>query len=78
MKESTIITKFNTCDSERLQNNRMIQSLVQDMQDLQQTFAGFINVIRRLPGYDEVIKQLTDERAEEVEKKDETGLNLDE
>ena len=57
---------------------RMVQSLVQDMQDFQQTFAGFISVIRRLPGYDDVIKQMTEERAAEEKKKDDTGLNLDE
>lgn len=78
MKESTIIAKFNEAEQQRLQNNRMVQSLVQDLQDLQQTFAGFISVIRRLPGYDDVIKQMTDERAaEEANKKDETGLNLE-
>lgn len=76
MKESTIIAKFNEAEQQRLQNNRMIQSLVQDFQNFQQTFAGFISVIRRLPGYDEVIKQMTEERAAE-EKKNETGLNLD-
>jgi len=76
MKESTIISKFNVCENERLQNNRMIQTLVHDLQEFQQTFAGFISVIRRLPGYDEVIKQMTEERAAE-EKKNETGLNLD-
>ena len=78
MKESTIIAKFKEAEQQRLQNNRMVQSIVQDMQDLQQTFAGFIAVIRRLPGYDDVIKQMTDERAaEEENKKDDTGLNLD-
>jgi DNA-binding ferritin-like protein len=78
MKESTIIAKFKEAEQQRLQNNRMVQSLVQDMQDFQKTFAGFISVIRRLPGYDDVIKQMTDERAAEAEKKDDTGLNLDE
>ena len=78
MKESTIIAKFNEGEQQRLQNNRMIQSLVQDLQDLQQTFAGFISVVRRLPGYDDVIKQMTEERAAEDEnKQDKTGLNLD-
>lgn len=77
MKESTIISKFSVAENERLQNNRMIQTLVRDFQEFQQTFAGFISVIRRLPGYDEVIKQMTEERAAE-EKKNETGLNLDE
>jgi hypothetical protein len=78
MKESTIISKFKEAEGQRLQNNRMVQSLVQDLQDLQQTFAGFIAVIRRLPGYDDVIKQMTEERAaEEANKKDETGLNLE-
>ena len=78
MKESTIIAKFKEAEAQRLQNNRMVQSLVQDMQDLQQTFAGFISVIRRLPGYDDVIKQMTEEREAEVEEKDDTGLNLEE
>ena len=77
MKESTIISKFSVAENERLQNNRMIQTLVHDFQEFQQTFAGFISVIRRLPGYDDVIKQMTEERAAE-EKKNETGLNLDE
>ena len=76
MKESTLISKFKEAEDQRLQNNRMIQSLVQDLQDLQQTFAGFISVIRRLPGYDDVIAEMTKERAEQ-EKKNETGLNLD-
>ena len=77
MKESTIISKFSVAENERLQNNRMIQTLVRDFQEFQQTFAGFISVIRRLPGYDDVIKQMTEERAAE-EKKNESGLNLDE
>jgi hypothetical protein len=76
MKESTIIAKFKEAEQQRLQNNRMVQSLVRDMQDLQSTFAGFISVIRRLPGYDDVIKAMTEER-EAQEKKNETGLNLD-
>ncbi len=76
MKESTLISKFKDAEDQRLQNNRMIQSLVQDLQDLQQTFAGFISVIRRLPGYDDVIAAMTKERAEQ-EKNKETGLNLD-
>lgn len=76
MKESTLISKLKEAEDQRLQNNRMIQSLVRDLQDLQQTFAGFINVIRRLPGYDDVITEMTKERAEQ-EKKNESGLNLD-
>jgi hypothetical protein len=79
MKESEIIRKFAESKNQILQNNKMLQSVIQDFQDLQQTFAGFISVIRRLPGYDDVIKEMVAERAQaEDDKNYNDGLDLGE
>jgi len=64
MKESTLIVNFKKAERERLQNNQMIMSLVNDTEQLQQMVSGFLGVIRKLPGYDEAIKQLAKEHEE--------------
>ena len=61
MKEQTMIQKFKLGEQQRLQNNRMIGQLNQDVNNLQQMVSGFLGVLRKLPGYDEAITELAEE-----------------
>ena len=64
MKESVIITNFKMAEKQRIQNNQMIGALVDDTRQMQEMLAGFLNVIRRLPGYTEAIAELAKEHEE--------------
>lgn len=71
MKEQVIIGSFKAAQKERLQNNQMIGSNVQQIQELQQLAAGMLDVMRHLPGYKEAIAEVTklrEERAAEAAK----------
>jgi hypothetical protein len=61
MKESTIIVNFKKAENERLQNNQMIMRMVDDLSQLQQMVSGFLGVIRKLPGYEDAIKEMSAE-----------------
>jgi uncharacterized coiled-coil DUF342 family protein len=61
MKEDKLIKQLAQAKNERLQNNQMIQSLNQDVNDLQQMVSGFLGVIRLLHGYDDAITTLSEQ-----------------
>jgi len=63
MKESTLIEKFNRAQSERLQNNQMIQGIMNDLGEMQQFVVGLLATMRKLPGYDDAIQELAAENA---------------
>ena len=67
MKESTLILSLKRGEKERLQNNAMIMALTQDVANLQEMMAGMLQVIRRLPGYSDVIKELAAENKKKQE-----------
>ncbi len=64
MKEDKLIKQLAQAKNERLQNNQMIQSLNQDVGDLQQMVSGFLGVIRLLHGYDDAITTLSEQHKE--------------
>lgn len=64
MKEDKLIKQLAQAKNERLQNNQMIQSLNQDVSDLQQMVSGFLGVIRLLHGYDDAITTLSEQHKE--------------
>lgn len=68
MKESTLIVKLKQAEQQRLQNNQMVMALTQDVAQLQEFVSGFFKVVRRLPGYEEIIKELAAEHKAAEEK----------
>ncbi len=64
MKEDKLIKQLAQAKNERLQNNQMIQSLNQDVGDLQQMVSGFLGVIRLLHGYNDAITTLSEQHKE--------------
>ena len=70
MKEDKLIKQLAQAKNERLQNNQMIQSLNQDVNDLQQMVSGFLGVIRLLHGYDDAIATLSEQHAEATKQVD--------
>lgn len=63
MKEVTLITTFKKHEKMIIQNNGMIGSLMNDVQQIQEMTAGFLGVIRKLPGYEKAINELAEEHA---------------
>ncbi len=74
MKEVTLITTFKKHEKMIIQNNGMIGKLVDDAQQMQEMIAGFLGIMRKLPGYDKAIKELAKEHEEKLVKQAEEEL----
>jgi len=61
MKESELIRRLKEGETQRLQNNQMIGSLMSEVNKTQELVAGMVKVIRRLPDYDEIINKVAAE-----------------
>ena len=61
MKESELIRRLKEGETQRLQNNQMIGSLMSEVNKTQELVAGMVKVIRRLPDYDEIINEVAAE-----------------
>lgn len=64
MKEETMYRKWNENKDLIIQNNQMIGGIAKDTRQLQEMFTGIIGILRKLPGYDEAIKELAKEHEE--------------
>ena len=74
MKESELIRRLKEGETQRLQNNQMISSVMSELNKTQELLSGMVKVMRRLPDYDETINKVAEEYQESI--KDKPNLEL--